>query len=191
MARERLTRRGLVAAAATTGGVLLASLPDAGDAAPSAALDRRILTFALLLEDVQAGFYADALRKARLQGELLDYARTVGAQETRHAQTLRRALGAGAPAPPRLDFGDDTSDPERFARSALRLEDLGVKAYMTQAAHLTPGALAAAARIATVEARHAAWIRDLAGLDPAPDAVEPQLSADTVRRTLEGSGYVR
>ncbi|WP_051221998.1 ferritin-like domain-containing protein [Conexibacter woesei] len=191
MAHERLTRRGLVAAAATTGGVLLASLPDAGDAAPSAGLDRKILTFALLLEDVQAGFYADALRKARLQGELLDYARTVGAQETRHAQTLRHALGDGAPAPPRLDFGDDTADPERFARSALRLEDLGVKAYITQAAHLTPGALAAAARIATVEARHAAWIRDLAGLDPAPDAVEPQLSADTVRRTLEGSGYVR
>jgi hypothetical protein len=190
MTREGLTRRGLVAAAAATGGVLLASLPDAGDAAPSAALDRRVLTFALLLEDVQAGFYADALKKARLQGELLDYARTVGAQEARHAQTLRHALGPGAPAPPRLNFGDDTADAERFARSALRLEDLAVKAYITQAANLTPGALAAAARIATVEARHAAWIRDLSGFDPAPDAVEPALSADTVRRTLEGSGYV-
>ena len=101
MTHERLTRRGLVAAAATTGGVLLASLPDAGDAAPSAALDRRILTFALLLEDVQAGFYADALSTARLQGELLDYARTVGAQETRHAQTpppRARRRRARAPA---------------------------------------------------------------------------------------------
>lgn len=188
-----LSRRTLLGLGAGTlaGGAALAAWPGAGGAAPSAALDKRILAFALLIEDVQAGFYADALRRGRLQGELLTFARTVGAQEARHARELRAALGPTAPRPPRLDFGDATSDPQRFARSALRLEDLGVKAYFTQAANLTPATLAKATRIATVESRHAAWIRDLAGFDPAPDAVEPTLSAAEVRRTLQGSGYVR
>jgi rubrerythrin len=188
-----LSRRTLLGlgTGALAGGGLLAAWPGAGDAAPSAELDKKILAFALLIEDVQAGFYADALHRAQLQGELLTFAQTVGAQEASHARELRTTLGASAPPPPKLQFGDATSDPERFARSALRLEDLGVKAYFTQAAHLTPAALAKATRIATVESRHAAWIRDLAGLDPAPDAVEPTLSATIVRRTLQGSGYVR
>jgi rubrerythrin len=187
------TRRSLLAvgAGSLAGGVLAAAVPDLADSAPSARLDRKILTFALLLEEVQAGFYAEALRRARLRGELLTFARTVGTQEEAHLRLLRKTLGQRADAKPQLDFGDDTADAERFARSALRLEDLAVKAYFTQAAHLTPKALAAATRIATVESRHAAWIRDLTGNDPAPDPVEPTLSAADVRKTLEGSGYVR
>ncbi len=184
---------GLLAAGAGTiaGGVLAGAVPDLADSAPSPRLDQRILAFALLLEEVQAGFYAEALRRARLRGELLTFARTVAAQEDAHRRYLRKALGSAAGPAPKLDFGDDTADPERFARSALRLEDLAVKAYFTQAAHLTPAALAAATRIATVESRHAAWIRDLTGNDPAPDPVEPTLSAVLVRKTLQGSGYVR
>jgi rubrerythrin len=193
------TRRNLFAgllaagagAGAIAGGVLAAAVPDLADSAPSPRLDQRILAFALLLEEVQAGFYAEALRRARLQGELLTFARTVGAQEDAHMRYLRKALGSAAGPSPKLDFGDDTADPERFARSALRLEDLAVKAYFTQAANLTPAALAAATRIATVESRHAAWIRDLTGNDPSPDPVEPTLSAAAVRTTLQGSGYVR
>lgn len=188
-----LTRRSLLAvgAGSLAGGVLAAAVPDLADSEPSAKLDRKILAFALLLEQVQASFYAEALRRARLRGELLAFARTVSAQEDAHLKLLGETLGPDAAKAPKLDFGDDTADPERFARSALRLEDLAVKAYFTQAAHLTPKALAAATRIATVESRHAAWIRDLTGNDPAPDPVEPTLSAADVRKTLEGSGYVR
>lgn len=188
-----LTRRSLLAVGvgSLAGGVLVAAVPDLAGSAPSPKLDRKILGFALLLEQVQASFYAEALRRARLQGELLDFARTVSGQEDAHLELLRKTLGPKAAPAPRFDFGDDTADAERFARSALRLEDLAVKAYFTQAAHLTPQALAAATRIATVESRHAAWIRDLTGNDPAPDPVEPTLSGTQVRQTLEGSGYVR
>jgi rubrerythrin len=184
---------GLVAAGAgaIAGGAVLSALPDDAGSAPSARLDQQILNFGLLLEDIQAAFYAEALRRARLAGELRTYAQVVGGQEREHARFIRSKLGSKANPRPRLDFGDDTADAERFARSALRLEDLGVKAYFTQAANLTPAALAQLTRIATVESRHAAWIRDLSGLDPAPDPVEPTLSAATVRKTLEGSGYVR
>ena len=51
--------------------------------------------------------------------------------------------------------------------------------------------LAAAARIVSVEARHAAWIRDVTGLNPAPAAVEPTASADKVMKTFQGSGFVK
>jgi rubrerythrin len=192
LTRERLLA-GLLAtgAGAFAGGAVLAALPDGAGSAPSARQDTDILNFGLLLEDVQAAFYAEGLRRARLAGELRTFAQVVGGQEREHARFLRARLGSAAQRPPKLDFGDDTADAERFARSALRLEDLGVKAYFTQAASLTPEALAQLSRIATVESRHAAWIRDLTGLDPAPDAAELTLSAATVRRTLQGSGYVR
>jgi rubrerythrin len=183
---------GLLAAGAGTvaGGAVLGALPDDAGSAPSARLDAEILNFGLLLEEVQAAFYAEALRRARLAGELRTFAETVGGHEREHVRFVRAALGRRARPAPKLDFGDDTADAERFARSALRLEDLGVKAYFTQAANLRPATLAQVSRIATVESRHAAWIRDLAGLDPAPDPVEPQLDAKTVRQTLKGSGYV-
>ena len=42
-----------------------------------------------------------------------------------------------------------------------------------------------------MESRHAAWIRDLRGMNPAPDAAEPAIDAQRVIDTLKGSGYVR
>ncbi|HEV7496125.1 ferritin-like domain-containing protein [Baekduia sp.] len=192
LTRSRLLT-GLVAAGAgaIAGGAVLGALPDEAGSAPSARLDTAILNFGLLLEEVQAAFYAEALKRARLAGELRTFAEVVGGHEREHVRFVRGALGRHAQPVPKLDFGDDTADAQRFARSALRLEDLGVKAYFTQAVNLRPATLAQVGRIATVESRHAAWIRDLAGLDPAPDPVEPTLDAKTVRQTLKGSGYVR
>jgi hypothetical protein len=51
--------------------------------------------------------------------------------------------------------------------------------------------LADAARIVAVEARHAAWIRDLAGADPAPKAADPPRSAAEVLAELRQKGYLR
>ena len=60
-----------------------------------------------------------------------------------------------------------------------------------KAANLTNGALKAAARIVSVESRHAAWIRDLRSMNPAPDAAEPAVEAQRVIDTFKGSGYVK
>jgi hypothetical protein len=43
----------------------------------------------------------------------------------------------------------------------------------------------------SVEARHAAWIRSIAGVTPAPDASEPQISVKRAAETLNGSGYLK
>ncbi|HWM10895.1 MAG TPA: ferritin-like domain-containing protein [Solirubrobacteraceae bacterium] len=172
------------------GGLVIAALPDLAGSKPSAAQDAEILNFALLLEHVQAGLYADAIRRKALKGELLEFAEIVGAHERAHIAFIREALGGKARKPPKLDFGDDTATAEAFTDVALKLEDLGVAAYNAQAPNLTKDALRAAARIVSVEARHASWIRAIKGVTPAPDASEPPAPAERVVATLNGSGYV-
>jgi hypothetical protein len=188
---DALKAGALALGAATVGGVVLGELAQPAVSRPSATQDAEILNFALLLEYVQTAFYAEGLRRAGLAGELKTFAETVAAHENAHLRFLKHALGSAARRSPKLDFGDDTADAERFGQTALKLEDLGVAAYNSQAPNLTKPALAAAARIVSVEARHAAWIRDLRGVVPAPDASEPATTSQRVVATLKGSGFVR
>jgi rubrerythrin len=176
---------------ALVGGVLLGGLPDFATSKPSAKQDAEILNFALTMEYVQSGFYAEALSRGSLKGELREYARRVGRQEQEHVEFIKGALGKAAGKKPELDFGEDTADPQAFTDAAFKLEDLGVAAYNAQAPNLTKATLAAAATIVSVEARHAAWIRAIAGRNPAPDAAEPTASAKRVVATLNGSGYLQ
>ena len=196
MAGRRATRRraleaaGLTAAGLAVGGVVLARAPESADSAPSAEQDVEVLNFALLLEHVQAGFYAEALQRAKLAGELKRFATIAGGHERKHLAFLKDQLGGKARDLPKLDFGDDTADAERFAVAADKLEDLSVAAYNAGAVSLTRPTLAAAAKIVSVEARHAAWIRDVRGSIPAPFASEPQQSVARITKTLKGSGYL-
>jgi hypothetical protein len=187
---ELLERALLTGGGVAVGGIVISALPDFADSKASPAQDAEILNFALLLEYVQAGLYADALARKSLTGERRQFAKVVGEHERTHIAFIRKALGSKARKPPKLDFGDDTATPESFTDVALKLEDLGVAAYNAQAPNLTKPALAAAGRIVSVEARHAAWIRAIAGVTPAPDAAEPPASARRVVATLNGSGYV-
>src|SRR4029077_1864866 len=126
------------------------------------------LTFALLIERLQAAFYAEALRTAALTGETLPFAQGVGEEARAHAKALEAVLGSAAGTSPRFKFGDAVSDHARFLATAISLEDTGLGVYNGQAVNLTPKTLAAAAGIVSVEARHAAWARALAGKLPAP-----------------------
>ena len=145
---------------------LLGGLADGAASQPSRKQDVEILNFGLLLEELQAAFYADALQRGSLKGELRQFAEHVGAQEEEHAELVRKALGDDARRIPAFDFGDATGDAKTFGTTARELEDLGVAAYNTQAPNLTKDALGAAARIVSVEARHAAWIRRPVGREP-------------------------
>jgi hypothetical protein len=73
----------------------------------------------------------------------------------------------------------------------VTLEDLGLSAYNGAAPSLTADTLADAARIISVEARHAAWIRDIAGEVPAPHAVDDGISARAARAAVERTGFLR
>jgi hypothetical protein len=190
--RDEVIKKGIgVGAAVLGGGALLAGLPRRASSAPSPAQDARVLNFILLIEEMEAALYAEALRRGRLSGELRRFAQVVGGHERAHVRFIRGALGAKARGRPALDFGTATSDPDEFTAAAITLEDTGVAAYNGQAANLTTGTLQAAAKVVSVEARHAAWIRDIAGRPPAAEPTEPAMSERQVRDVLEKTGFLK
>ena len=151
----------------------------------------RILNLVLLLEELEAAFYADAEARGALRGELAEFARVVGEHEQAHVAFLRKALGGQAEPKPSFDFGNTTADRERFAATAALLEDTAVAAYNGQAVNLTKPVLRAAATIVSVEARHAAWIRDIVGQPASPQATDTPATERKVRRTLARTGFVK
>jgi rubrerythrin len=190
--RGTLIRRAAVASAVAIGGFsLLGNRTGSAGAAPSAAQDETIFNFALLLEYLQAGFYGQAVDRGRLKGEVREFAEIVAQHERDHVVYLQKALGARARRRPRFDFRGATADEKRFLEAAVLLENTGVAAYNGQAANLTKKALAAAVEIVSVEGRHAAWVSDLAGLDPAPRAADPGASASAVAATIARTGFIQ
>jgi hypothetical protein len=190
--RERFLRRAVVTGGTLVlGGVVVAGLPRlAASAAQSAEQDAEIFNFALLLEYMQAAFYGEAVERAELTGELLEFATVVAEHERAHVEFLRDALGGDVRAEPTTDFGEATADPDAFGAAAVTLEDVAVAAYNGQAGNLTKGALRAAATIISVDARHAAWIRSIVGESPAARAVDEPLSAEAVSARLDETGFL-
>jgi rubrerythrin len=176
--------------ALAAGGVLAGGLAGAG-AAASPALDRRILRYLLRLEELQESFYREARARAKLTGELAEFARVAGTDERAHVALLRKALGRRAGERAQYNFGRATSNARAFQRSALRLEELVTSAYIGQGANLSPRVVRTAARIASVEARHAAWLSAIAGKHPAPRAADHAVSTGRVQKTLRELGFVR
>jgi ferritin-like protein len=193
MADRRVTRATVVrgGAAVAAGGVALAVWPRETVSARSAKQDAEILKFALVVEDLQSAFYAAAIGKGSLDGELLEYAQVVAEHEKAHADHIRTALGSSAPVAPKFDFGDSIESPESFAATAIKLEDLGLSAYNGAAPGLTSGALADAARIVSVEARHVSWIRDIVGKIPAPRPTDKAISAKQAQAAIQATGFVQ
>ena len=190
--RGDLIRRAFIAGGTLTlGGIAVAGLPRLAHSAPSPAQDVRIRNVVLLLEFLEEAFYADAVGRGALTGERRQCAQVVGAHERAHVAFIAQVLGKAARKKPRFSFGDATRDPAKFTAAALTLEDLSVAAYNGQAANLTKGTLAAAARIVSVEARHAAWIRSIAGKVPAPQPTDQPATADQVTAGIRRTGFVR
>jgi hypothetical protein len=190
MEQPMVTRRAALVGGAVVVGSALAGGATRGFAA-SGATDERILNFVLRLEELEAGFYAAALDRGALRGELREYAEIVLSHERAHVSLLRNALGAKAIARPRMRFGNAVANRKRFVAAAISLEDTVVAAYNGQAANLSATALGAAARIVSVEARHAAWIRAIAGRPPAEDPTDPILSDRQVQQAIEKLGFLR
>jgi hypothetical protein len=185
--------RGAVAGGAAVGaGALLGGWvePQSSVGRPSASQDVRIWSFLLLLEEAQAALYDTALRSRALPDSLLQYARVVAPQEHDHVALIRRRLGAQARRAPAFDYAAVTSSEKRFEQAAIDLEEAALAAYIGQGANLTAPAVADAARIVAVDARHAAWIRDLAGAEPAPRAADPGRPAQDVIADLRTKGLL-
>jgi rubrerythrin len=183
-----LTRAGLLRRGACATGLVVAGVPAIVAAAQSPERDVRVLNLLLKVEYAEAAFYAEALDRGGLTGELRSFAEQVLEHERAHLSVVTGVLGSAAEDEPEYDFGDATSDPDAFAERSARLEDLAVAAYNGQAANVTPEAFAAAARIVSVEARHAAWIRSITDRDPAPQTTDEPKTEAQVRAGLERLG---
>jgi len=187
--RTQWLERGLaVGAGLASGGLVLGGLAQLAASAPSHGEDLTVLRFALALEELQADLYARALRDLRLQSDWLEYAQTVSAHERAHAAFLRRHLGGAADPSPRLVLTRGPSSAGEFQRLAVTLEDIGVAFYDGQVGNLTSGPLVAVSQVMSVESRHAAWARALAGQPPAPVASDVPADAAQVRDRLAQAG---
>jgi rubrerythrin len=190
--RRAFMRRGGIAA----GGAIAAStmLPGltAGAMAATPKGDVAIANFALTLEYLETAFYAAALKHAGLSGEHKRLATTVHAHEAAHVAALKRMLGSAAVKKPTFDFGSAVTSQAAFTSTAITLEDTGVQAYQGQAPFIKSQAVfKAALSIHPVEARHAAWIRQIAHQNPAPAAFNPSLTKSQVLAAVAGTGFIK
>ena len=194
---EAMTRSTAVRRAAAFGGAFLGGGALLGMLAPGAKAaglskgDVAILNYALTLEYLEAAFYAEAVAKNALAGELKVFAKVVGEHEAAHVAGLKQVLGGKAVKSPKFDFQGTTADPAKFAATAQVLEDTGVAAYKGQAGLVKSHTiLVAALSIHAVEARHAGWIRAINGAAPAPNAFDAPLSMKQVLSAVKKTKFI-
>jgi len=187
--RSSFLMKGVLAAGATYGAFAAGPILRKAFAQGGSEGDIEILNFALTLEYLEAAFYDQAQKEAKLSSEVADLAKLVGGHEQEHVDGLTQAiedLGGKPVAAPGVDFGDAFSSEEAFLALGVTFEDTGVSAYngagpMIQSKEL----LAVAGQIVQIEGRHAAAVRFAAGEMPAPDAFDPTLTVDEVLKAVE------
>lgn len=174
-------KAGISGGALVLGGIAFAGLPTLALGAPSKAQDVKILNYALTLEYLETAFYREARAQAGLKGDTATFARVAGAHEAAHVKAIRGVLGSKAVASPSFNFGATTQSQKAFQAAAIAIEDLGVSAYAGQGPRLKQlPVIQAALAIHSVEARHAAWIRNIVGKNPAPAAFDPARNMNQV-----------
>jgi rubrerythrin len=191
-------RRAVLGGGALIGGsALLGAIPGTAMGAVSKATagDVDILNFALTLEYLEAAFYAEAVSMGKLSGESKTFAHVVAKDEAAHVTFLKGALGSKAVKKPKFDFQGTTAKQAAFLKTAMALEDTGVSAYAGAAPMIAnKKTLAAALSVHSVEARHAAWVRQIIGHggspSPAPAAFDPARSKAEVLKVVTGTKFI-
>jgi hypothetical protein len=192
--RRRILRDvavGALAVGATVETARFLAAPEAADARASAGVDEaKILNFLLSLEQLEATFLERIGGDARFGAEVRQFARTAAKQDKAHADELRSLLGSAA-ARPSGRVQADPKDDAAFLRDALDLKEAVVAAYIGEGANLSGETITSVATIVSVEARHAAWIRSIADVIPAPRAADESEKPVAVVRKLEGAGIAK
>jgi hypothetical protein len=127
--------------------------------------DLGVLNYAYALEQLEAAFYIEALKhiiSGCTQSELHALLQ-IGQHEITHREFLKAALGSNAIPALQVDFSSlDLTKRDVVFQTAKMFEDTGVAAYNGAGRLIhTPAYLVLAGKIVSVEARHAATIRDI------------------------------
>jgi hypothetical protein len=187
------TRAAFLRTAVLGSAAMLSALVAPSEAAASIG-DVGILNFGLRFERLQATFYtqADELGTiASMAAAKQRWAETLGAHERAHVRILKKVLGPKAGPRPTFDFGEDNETDAAFTRTAVAMEDLTVALLTGIVPHVSDrGLTAALLGLLTVEARHAAWARNIVGAAPAPEPFDQGRTLESVNGTLARTHYI-
>jgi len=187
------TRATFLRTAVLGGAAMLSSFMATSEAAAKVG-DVAILNFGLRFERLQATFYTQAEELgtiASMSDPKRRWARTLGAHERAHVRILKKVLGPKAGPRPSFDFGEDNETDAAFTRTAVAMEDLTVALLTGIVPHVADrGLTAALLGLLTVEARHAAWARNIVGANPAPVAFDNPRTLESVNGVLARTHYI-
>ena len=187
------TRAGFLRGAALGGAAMLGTLmrPPAASAAIS---DVSILNFGLRFERLQATFYTQAEELGTI-GTMSDakrrWAETLGAHERAHVRIIKQVLGPKAGPRPAFDVGKANETDAAFTKTAVAMEDLTVALLTGVTPQVQDRRLTAALMgLLTVEARHAAWARNIVQVSPAPQAFDEPRTLHSVQGALDRTRFI-
>ncbi len=151
--------------------------------------DTGILNYAYALEQLEAAFYAEVMKGGYFANASAEEKTIMGdleKHERAHREFFKAALGTNAIPGLEVDFSTiDFSDRDSVLGAAKTFEDLGVAAYNGAGQFLeSADLLLIAGKIVSVEARHAAAIRDLISPGSADFAGDDIIDANGLERTL-------
>jgi rubrerythrin len=152
--------------------------------------DLGLLEFALKLENVQASFYKETLKKKGLSGDVKKAFTEIAAHEEAHAKQLTQTLGQLDGEKHRFSIvaiaEAEGNSQQALLDHAIEIEEVGLAAYNGAAPALqSSDLLVAFASIAQVEGRHVGALRELGGKDPAPAAFDKSLSPAEAKSRVE------
>jgi rubrerythrin len=185
--RSDVLMKGALAAGAIFGLGAISPFVKAAMGANGGKGDVEILNYALTLEYLESAFYAEALKKAGLKGDLKQLVTTLSTDEDAHVKALTQTikdLGGKPVKAPKVEF--PYSDTAGFTKLAETIENVGVSAYNGAAPMIkSKDVLEAAGSIVQVEARHAAAIALQNGSQPAPDAFDKTMTQAQVLKAVQ------
>jgi len=161
-------------------------------ASTSTANDILILQYALTLENLEAQFYRYGLGNitqaqfatAGYNATTYSYLTMIRDHELAHVALLSSVIASlnTVPVPYcQYNFAAAFASPAAFIATAAALENAGQTAYDGALNGITNSVYAqTAAQIATVEARHAAYLNTLIGASPFPTAFDPTNNSSTI-----------
>lgn len=185
--RSDILMKGALAAGAIFGLGAISPFVRGAMAANGAKGDIEVLNYALTLEYLESAFYAEALKKAGLKGQLKELVNTISTDEDAHVKAITQTikdLGGKPVKAPKVEF--PYSDTAGFTALAETIENVGVSAYNGAAPMISSKeVLEAAGSIVQVEARHAAAIALQNGNEPAPDAFDKTMTQAQVLKAVK------
>jgi hypothetical protein len=151
--------------------------------------DLGILNYAYALEQLEAAFYAEVMKGGYFANASAEEKTIMGdleKHERAHREFFKAALGSNAIADLEVNFSSiDFNNRTSVLMAAKTFEDLGVAAYNGAGQFLeSSDFLLIAGKIVSVEARHAAAIRDLINPGSADFAGDDLIDANGLERTL-------